>query len=117
MRAPDGDQDGPVSADSCHAAGSPNARTRSRYWPGSVVECPECGGDLVERRQKGKGGRRFYGCSTYPKCNFAVNQKPLPQPCPECSKLLLASGKSNARCTSCDYKGPVPEAEPAEVAV
>ena len=81
------------------------------------MECPECGGDLVERRQKGKGGRRFYGCSTYPKCNFAVNQKPLPQPCPECSKLLLASGKSNARCTSCDYKGPVPEAEPAEVAV
>ena len=81
------------------------------------VECPECGGDLVERRQKGKGGRRFYGCSTYPKCNFAVNQKPLPQPCPECSKLLVASGKNNARCTSCEYKGPVPEAEPAEVAV
>ena len=81
------------------------------------VECPECGSDLVERRQKGKGRRRFYGCSNYPKCTFAVNQKPLPQPCPECGKLLLASGRENARCTACDYRGPVPESEPLEVAV
>ena len=81
------------------------------------VECPECGGDLVERKQKGKGGRRFYGCSNYPTCNFAVNQRPLPQPCPECGKLLLASGRTNARCTACDYRGPVPESEPLEAAV
>ena len=79
--------------------------------------CPECGGDLVERRQKAKGDRTFYGCSNYPECTFAVNQRPLPQPCPECSSLLLASGRTNARCTSCDYRGPAPESEPAEVAV
>ena len=81
------------------------------------VECPECGSDLVER----KGGRRnrtFYGCSNYPTCKFSVSRKPLPQPCPQCSKLLVASGRSNARCTECEYSGPIPEAaEAVEVAV
>ena len=81
------------------------------------VECPECASDLVQRKQRGKGGKTFYGCSNYPECTFAVNQRPLPQPCPDCSSLLLASGRTNARCTSCDFRGPAPESEPLEVAV
>jgi DNA topoisomerase-1 len=81
------------------------------------VECPECGNDLVERRQRGKNGRRFYGCSGYPACNFAVNQKPLPEPCPDCGKLLVALGRTKARCTSCEYRGPLPESEPQEAVV
>ncbi|MCH9009890.1 MAG: type I DNA topoisomerase [Chloroflexi bacterium] len=81
------------------------------------VDCPECGSDLVERKQRGKGGRKFYGCSAYPKCTFAVNQRPLTQHCPECGKMLLAVGRTNARCTSCDFKGPVPDEEALEVAI
>ena len=81
------------------------------------VECPDCAGDLVERRQRGKGGKRFYGCSNYPTCSFASNQRPLPQPCPECGKMLVASGRTNARCTACEFKGPAPEEEPLDVAV
>ena len=81
------------------------------------VECPDCGGDLVQRRQKRKRGKIFYGCSNYPKCSFAVNLRPLPQPCPQCGGLLLASGRDKARCHSCDYKGPVPEREALEAAV
>ena len=85
------------------------------------VACPECGNDLVERRGKRRGARTFYGCSSYPNCKFAVNQRPLPQPCPQCGGLLLASGRSNARCNKCEFQGPAPEAEaesePAEVAV
>ena len=81
------------------------------------VDCPECGSDLVERKQRGKGGRKFYGCSAYPTCTFAVNQRPLTQHCPECGKMLLAVGRTNARCTSCDFKGPVPDEEALEVAV
>ncbi len=97
-------------------SGFPDCRNSSPLLERVGVECPEDGGDIVERRQKGKGGRRFYGCSNYPECKFAVNRKPLPQPCPECGKLLVASGRSNAACTSCDFKGPVPE-EALEVAV
>ena len=83
------------------------------------VECPECGSDLVERQRKakGKGGKRFYGCSNYPNCEFAVSQRPLPQACPQCSRLLVAYGRDKARCTSCEFKGPVPEAAALEVAV
>ena len=98
-------------------SGFPECRNSRPLLTRVGVECPECGGDLVERRQRGKGGKRFYGCSNYPTCSFAVNQRPLPQPCPECGKLLLASGRTNARCTSCGYKGPAPESEPVEAAV
>lgn len=38
------------------------------------VKCPKCGGELTERRTK--KGRVFYGCSNYPKCNFATWQRP-----------------------------------------
>ncbi len=85
----------------------------------SCVACPECGGDLVERksRGKGRGGRTFYGCSNYPTCDFAVNRRPVPQPCPECNGLLLGSGRTNVSCNACEYKGPMPESEPVEQAV
>ena len=97
-------------------SGFPECRNSRPLVAQVGVPCPECGGDLVERRG-GKSRRTFYGCSNYPKCDFTVSRKPLPIPCPECSKLLISSGRNNARCTSCDYRGPVPEPEPAEAAV
>ena len=97
-------------------SGFPECRNSRPLAAQVGVPCPECGGDLVERRG-GRRNRTFYGCSNYPKCDFTVSRKPLPVPCPECSKLLISSGRNNARCTSCDYRGPVPETEPAEAAV
>lgn len=101
-------------------SGFPECKTSQPLLQRVGVECPECGSDLVQRRQR-KGGRGrnkiFYGCSNYPECTFASNQRPLPQPCPECTGMLVASGRTNCRCTACGHKGPVPEAEPAEVAV
>tara|TARA_Y100000588_G_scaffold273706_1_gene289612 strand:- start:1353 stop:3497 length:2145 start_codon:yes stop_codon:yes gene_type:complete len=73
------------------------------------VNCPECDSDLLERRRRGKSGKIFYGCSGYPECDFLTNNKPLPQPCPDCGKMLTASGRSNAECIECSFKGPVPE--------
>ena len=97
--------------------GFPECRNSRPFLERVGVECPECGSDLVERRQKGKGGKRFYGCSNYPTCTFTVNRKPLPQPCPQCSRLLVSAGRASARCTSCDFSGPIPEIEALEVAV
>ena len=85
-------------------SGFPECRNSRPLVTEIGVQCPECGKDLLERKQRGKGGRTFYGCSGYPDCKFAIGRKPLPQPCPECGKLLIASGRSNARCTSCDYR-------------
>jgi DNA topoisomerase-1 len=75
------------------------------------VNCPECDRELVERRRRGKAGKIFYGCSGYPGCDFAMNQKPISQPCPDCGMMLTASGRSNAQCTECSFKGPVPEGD------
>ncbi len=40
------------------------------------VKCPKegCGGDVVQRRSK--RGRKFYGCSNYPKCDFTAFKLP-----------------------------------------
>jgi DNA topoisomerase-1 len=36
--------------------------------------CPKCGGEIVERRTRSR--RLFYGCSNYPKCDYATWQRP-----------------------------------------
>ena len=39
------------------------------------TKCPKCGeGDVVER--KSKKGKKFYGCSRYPECDFISNKPP-----------------------------------------
>ncbi len=84
------------------------------------VGCPRCGGDLVERRSR--KGRVFYGCASYPKCDFVVWSRPLAQACPQCDGLLTAErqeeeGKPRARCSSCNWRGEVTEEEPAPATV
>jgi DNA topoisomerase-1 len=82
------------------------------------VPCPKCGGEVVERRTRRR--RTFYGCSRYPECDFTSWSRPLPQPCPQCGGLVVAAGRARrsgevpARCTRCDWKGPLGEREMAE---
>ncbi|MCL0095065.1 type I DNA topoisomerase [Dehalococcoidia bacterium] len=66
------------------------------------INCPRCGANLVERRTKRK--RIFYGCSGYPECDFALWEKPLSDPCPECGGLLVLKGRNAARCTACRHE-------------
>jgi len=94
-------------------SGFPECRNRRPLLQRTGALCPQCGGDLVERRaRKGKRRSTFYGCSNYPTCNFAVSQRPLLQPCPECGGLLLQAGRNRARCHACGWNGPVPSGEP-----
>ena len=46
------------------------------------VVCPKDGGDIVER--KSRRGKVFYGCANYPKCDFTLWNRPVPEPCPKC---------------------------------
>jgi DNA topoisomerase-1 len=78
------------------------------------VRCPRagCDGELIERRSK--RGKVFYGCSSYPKCDFVVWQRPIAEPCPQCKApyLLEKSTKRDGTiryCNeeSCDFKQPV----------
>jgi DNA topoisomerase-1 len=51
------------------------------------VVCPKDGGDIVER--KSRRGKVFYGCANYPKCDFTLWNKPVPEPCPQCGWAFL----------------------------
>ncbi len=100
-------------------SGFPDCRSSKPLMQRTGVDCPEDGGELVERQGRGgrgRGPKKFYGCTNYPECTFTTNQRPLPQPCPDCGKLLVASGRQNARCGSCGFRGPVPEEEVVELA-
>ena len=46
------------------------------------VRCPQegCEGILVERRTR--KGRTFYSCTNYPRCTYALWDKPIPEKCP-----------------------------------
>ena len=46
------------------------------------VHCPQegCDGMIVERRTR--KGRTFYSCTNYPRCTFALWDKPIPEKCP-----------------------------------
>jgi len=69
------------------------------------VDCPECGGDLVERKVRGKGGRVFYGCANYPACNFTTWTRPLPEPCPLCGYLTASDRPSSVQSLRCSPPG------------
>jgi DNA topoisomerase-1 len=53
-----------------------------------------CEGELVERHVK---GRTFYGCSLYPKCDFATWDRPLPTPCKKCGAPFLVLKRSRTK--------------------
>ncbi|MQY55879.1 MAG: type I DNA topoisomerase [Dehalococcoidia bacterium] len=90
-------------------SGYPECKTAMPFVVKTGIPCPQCGGELVERVNK--RGQVFYGCSNFPQCKFATNYKPLPQPCPECGKLLVLDRDGRAKCTACQYKVKLAELE------
>ncbi|MFH1833366.1 MAG: type I DNA topoisomerase [Candidatus Levyibacteriota bacterium] len=47
----------------------PTCKFTKPFVENTGLTCPKCGGNVVVK--KTKKGRRFYGCSNYPKCDFA----------------------------------------------
>ncbi|MBR0128122.1 MAG: type I DNA topoisomerase [Firmicutes bacterium] len=118
------DQEPELTGDICEVCGKPMALKHGRFgdfiactgYPDCKntkaivkkigVTCPECGGDIIERRTK--KGRLFYGCSNFPKCNNAYWDKPVEKKCPECGSLLVEKKSKDATlaCSNkeCNYK-------------
>ena len=70
------------------------------------ISCPKCKtGNLTEKRTK--RGKIFYGCDEYPKCDFALWDKPINKKCPECDSLLVET-KKGTKCSNkeCNYMKP-----------
>ncbi|MFC2005519.1 type I DNA topoisomerase [Chloroflexota bacterium] len=84
-------------------SGYPECKSTKSFQIKTGAKCPECGSELVQKVNKKK--RTFYGCSNYPNCDFAINLKPLPQPCPKCGSLLTEYRGKQTKCTKCKYRG------------
>ena len=61
------------------------------------VNCPECGKAISQRMSK--RGKPFFGCTGYPKCTFALWDKPVATECPECKTpyMLEKINKSGSK--------------------
>ena len=70
--------------------GFPECRNTKPYLEKIGVQCPKCNEDLVIR--KTKKGRRYYGCISYPDCDFMSWQKPSVEKCPDCGGIMLEKG-------------------------
>lgn len=71
--------------------GFPECRNAKPYFEKIGVKCPKCSEDIVIR--KTKKGRTFYGCISYPSCDYTSWQKPTSVKCGKCGSLMLQKGK------------------------
>ncbi|KAA6183865.1 type I DNA topoisomerase [Thiohalocapsa marina] len=69
------------------------------------VTCPQCGKGTLQKK-KSRRGKIFYSCSTYPKCDYALWNEPLNEPCPSCGwpVLTLKVTKSKGAQKVCPQK-------------
>ena len=96
-------------------SGFPECRNSRPIRIGTGITCPKCGkGELLEKRNS--KSRTFYGCATYPDCDFLTGRRPLKESCPECGGLLTLSGRNTASCVDCKFRGPPPDPVQADQA-
>ncbi|NMB26164.1 MAG: type I DNA topoisomerase [Firmicutes bacterium] len=95
--------------------GFPDCRNTKPLLKEIGVDCPVCGGQVVERTTR--RGRTFYGCANYPECEFTSWQRPIGTNCPECGQFLTLKqrrGKApEAICSNkeCGYQTKLPEGD------
>lgn len=68
--------------------GFPDCRNTKPLLQKTGIRCTKCGeGTIVARRTK--KGRKFFGCSNYPRCDFVSWDEPVNKICPQCQQLLV----------------------------
>lgn len=91
--------------------GYPECKNTKPILKDTGVACPKCKeGSIIERRSK--KGKKFYGCSAYPACDFVSWDPPHTEPCPTCGGFTTKS-RGTIKCTECDFKTKVSK-EPKE---
>jgi DNA topoisomerase-1 len=69
------------------------------------VTCPKCNKGTLQKK-KSRKGKIFYSCSTYPKCDYAVWDEPIAEPCPKCgwAVLTIKTTKTKGSAKVCPQK-------------
>ncbi len=94
-------------------SGYPDCKTVKRLGKAATslgIACPACGqGDIQQKHSR--RGKVFYSCSRYPKCTFALWDRPIPEACPRCQAPFVVEKTSKRYGTSrrcwqeeCGYK-------------
>ncbi|MCB0305098.1 MAG: type I DNA topoisomerase [Calditrichaeota bacterium] len=114
----------------CPTCGSPMVIKRGRYgefmacsrYPeckttkplSTGVSCPEdnCNGTLVQKQSR--RGKIFFGCDQYPKCQFAMWNKPRATTCPKCNYSIMEEKTTRKdgfylQCPKCKHREMVEE--------
>ena len=58
---------------------------------------------MIERRSK--TGKIFYGCNSYPKCDFISWEIPVEEKCPKCGSYMTQKemyGKMRIKCSNAE---------------
>ena len=84
------------------------------------VTCPKCKeGHILER--KSRRGKVFFSCERYPKCDYAIWNQPINEPCPECKWPILTVKTTKRNGTekvcpqqSCHFSQPFPAGAPSD---
>ncbi len=74
--------------------GYPECKNTKRIVENADGTCPKCGSPLEAK--KSKSGRKFFGCGSYPSCQFATWNEPTKEICPKCGKTLFRKKGKNA---------------------
>lgn len=81
--------------------GFPDCRNTKPHFEEIGVACPKCADGKIVLK-KTKKGRKYYGCSNNPECDFMSWQRPSEQKCPDCGSYMVEKGKkllcSNESC-------------------
>ena len=64
------------------------------------VPCPKCGGKILAKRSK--KGKKFFGCSNYPNCDFVSWNEPIKESCSKCgSYMTVKYSKTKGKYAVC----------------
>lgn len=80
--------------------GFPECRNTKALVEELDIQCPKCKKGKVVIR-KTKKGRKFFGCSTYPDCEFQSWDQPVGEQCPNCNEFLVEKGRENNKKIIC----------------
>ena len=91
--------------------GLPDCKCTKPFYEKIGVTCPKCKtGDVVIKMSK--KGRRYYGCTNAPECDFMSWTRPAKQKCPQCGSYMLIKGKKLLCANNeCGYTCDAPKEE------
>ena len=67
--------------------GYPECKNAKPLVTKTNAKCPKCGSSVIEK--KSKKGHTFFGCESWPECDFMTWDKPTDETCPKCGKSLF----------------------------